>query len=135
MNSPLHTRRAALKQLGCGFGYLALAGLAAQQQAQAASSANPLAPRAPHFPAKAKRVIFLFMQGGVSHVDSFDYKPRLVQDDGRMMDFEDLRAIAKTGKGANQRVMKPMWEFQQRGQSGLWTSELFPEMAKHVDDF
>jgi len=135
MNAPLSTRRAALQQLGCGFGYLALAGLAAQQQARAAAVANPLAPKAPHFPAKAKRVIFLFMQGGVSHVDSFDYKPRLLQDDGKMMDFADLRTIAKTGKGGTQRVMKPMWEFKQRGQSGLWTSELFPEMAQHVDDF
>ena len=134
MNTPLHTRRAALKQLGCGFGYMALAGLAAQQQARAAL-ANPLVPRAPHFPPKAKRIIFLFMQGGVSHVDSFDWKPRLLKDDGRMMDFDDLRSIARTGKGATQRVMKPLWEFKQRGQCGTWTSELFPEMAKHVDDF
>ncbi|MEA3210339.1 MAG: hypothetical protein QOE70_3396 [Chthoniobacter sp.] len=131
--SPLLTRRAVLQQLGCGFGYLALAGLAAQEQARAAV-ANPLAPKPPHFLPKAKRIIFLFMQGGVSHVDSFDYKPRLVQDDGRMMDFDDLRSIAKTGKGATQRVMKSLWEFKQRGQSGLWVSELFPEMAKHADD-
>ncbi len=134
MNASLFTRRAALQQLGCGFGSLAFAGLVAQQQARAAVS-NPLAPKAPHFPAKAKRVIFLFMQGGVSHVDSFDYKPRLFQDDGKMMDFADLRTIAKTGKGGTQRVMKPMWEYKQRGQSGLWASELFPEMAQHVDDF
>jgi len=135
MNAPLSTRRAALQRLGCGFGYLALAGLAAQQQVRAAAVPNPLAPKPTHFPAKAKRVIFLFMQGGVSHVDSFDYKPRLLADDGKMMDFADLRSIAKTGKGGNQRVMKPMWEFKQRGQSGLWASELFPEMAQHVDDF
>ncbi len=134
MNASHFTRRAALQQLGCGFGSLAFAGLVAQQQARAAVS-NPLAPKAPHFPAKAKRVIFLFMQGGVSHVDSFDYKPRLFADDGKMMDFADLRTIAKTGKGGTQRVMKPMWEYKQRGQSGLWASELFPEMAQHVDDF
>ena len=132
MNTPLFSRRDALRQLGCGFGYLAMSGLAAQS-ARAAVAANPLAPRAPHFPPKAKRVIFLFMQGGVSQVDSFDYKPRLIADDGKMMDFDDARSIAKTGKGATQRVMKPMWEFRQRGQSGLWVSELFPEMARHAD--
>ena len=77
MNPILSTRRTALKQLGCGFGYLALAGLAAQQKARAAAP-NPLAPKAPHFPPRAKRIIFLFMAGGVSHVDSFDYKPRLL---------------------------------------------------------
>jgi hypothetical protein len=118
--------------MACGFGYLALAGLAAQQQARAV--VNPLAPRQPHFPPKAKRIIFLFMSGGVSHVDSFDHKPRLVKDDGKMMDFEDARSIARTGKGTTQRVMKPLWEFRQRGQSGRWVSELFPEMAAHADD-
>ena len=131
MNTPLHSRRSALQQLACGFGYLALAGLASQQQVRAAM--NPLAPRQPHFPPKAKRIIFLFMAGGVSHVDSFDYKPRLFKDDGRMMDFDDARSLARTGKGATQRVMKPLWEFKQRGQGGRWVSELFPEMAQHSD--
>ena len=129
---PLPTRRAALRQLGCGFGYLALAGLAAQEKVRAA--ANPLAPRAPHFKPRAKRIIFLFMQGGVSQVDSFDYKPRLAKDDGQMLDFDDSREIAKTGKSGAQRVMKPLWDFRQHGQSGLWVSDLFPEMAKHADD-
>jgi hypothetical protein len=132
MNHPSFTRRAALQQLACGFGYLALAGMAAQQSARAAL--NPLAPRKPHLTPRAKRIIFLFMQGGVSHVDSFDYKPRLIKDDGRMLDFDDRRSIAKTGKGATQRVMKPLWEFKQRGQSGMWVSDLFPEMAKHADE-
>ena len=127
--NPLFSRRSALQTLACGFGQLALAGLAGQQ-----ALGNPLAPRQPHFLPKAKRVIFLFMQGGVSHVDSWDYKPRLVADDGKMMHFDDARTIAKTGKGATQRVMKPMWEFKQRGQSGLWASELFPHMAAHADD-
>ena len=126
------TRRAALQQLSCAFGYMALAGLAAEQQARAAI-ANPLAPKKPHHAPKAKRVIFLFMQGGVSHVDSFDHKPRLLSDDGKMMHFDDARSVAKTGKGAEQRVMKPLWDFKQRGQSGLWASELFPQMAAHMD--
>ena len=133
MNPISLSRRAALQQMACGFGYMALAGLAAQQSAPAAP-VNPLAPKAPHFPPKAKRIIFLFMQGGVSHVDSFDYKERLIKDDGKMMDFDDARTIAKTGKGATQRVMKSLWEFKQRGQSGRWVSELFPEMAKHADE-
>ena len=107
-------RREFLKVAACGFGYLALAGLAAEQAA--AESHDPLAPRTPHFPPRARRVIFLFMQGGVSHVDSFDYKPRLAKDDGKMLAFDDARAIANTGmRGSSQRVMKPLWKFAQHG--------------------
>jgi hypothetical protein len=97
--------------------------------------ANPLLPRQPHFQPRAKRVIFLFMAGGVSHVDSYDYKPKLYADDGKMLDFLDQRAIAKTGMGATQRVMKPMWDFKQRGQNGAWVSDLFPYMAQHTDEY
>jgi Protein of unknown function (DUF1501) len=126
-------RRDFLKSTGCGFGYLALAGLNAQRAA--AAPVNPLAARAPHFPARAKRVIFLFMQGGVSHVDSYDYKPRLDKDDGKMFAFNDARLLANTGKGSSsQRLMKPLWKFSQRGQCGRWASDLFPEVNKHVDD-
>src|SRR5580704_7340734 len=89
-------RRELLKSVGCGFGYLALASLGAEQAA-AASPVDPLAPRLPRFPARAKRVIFLFMQGGVSQVDSFDFKPQLARDDGKMMAFDDARALANTG--------------------------------------
>jgi hypothetical protein len=131
MNPNLFSRRKALKSAGCGFAYLALAGLANQK----AAAANPLAVKAPQFPARAKRVIFLFMQGGVSHVDSYDYKPRLEKDDGKMMDFADSRSIARTGKGGTQRVMKPLWKFAQHGQSGRWVSSLFPHMAEHADDY
>jgi hypothetical protein len=136
MNLPFHTRRSALQTLGCGFGYLALAGLASQEKARAAmAAANPLAPKPPHFKPRAKRIIFLFMQGGVSHVDSWDYKPRLIEEDGKMMDFDDLRTLARGDKPPQMRVMKSLWNFGQHGQSGLWASDLFPEMAKHVDDF
>jgi hypothetical protein len=134
MNS-LYSRRSALNTLACGFGSLALAGLAGKSTAQAALTANPLAPKKTHFKPRAKRIIFLFMSGGVSHVDSFDYKPNLIERDGQMMDFADLRSLAKTGKSPQQRVMKPMWNFSQHGQSGLWASDLFPEMGKHADDF
>src|SRR5688572_4286599 len=125
------SRREWLTQTGCGFGMLALADL----MARADSPRNPLAMKMPHFTPKAKRVIFLFMQGGVSHVDSFDHKPKLTTDDGKQMPFDDARIIANTGKrGSTQRLMKPLWKFEQRGQSGKWTSDLFPEINRHVDD-
>src|SRR6266403_1346870 len=100
MVQPL-SRRDWLTRTGCGFGSLALSALAAH-------AADPLAAKSPHFPARAKRVIFLFMQGGVSHVDSYDYKPRLDKDDGKQFAFDDARVIANTGmRGTSQRVMKP----------------------------
>lgn len=133
MTQPLPlSRRQALSRVACGFGFLALAGMAAQA---ATRGANPVAARAGHHRPRAKRVIFLFMGGGVSHLDSFDYKPALYANDGRMLEFLDQRAIAKTGAGATGRVMKPMWEFRQRGQSGRWVSELFPHIARHADDY
>jgi hypothetical protein len=126
-------RRALLKSAACGFGYLALAGLAAERASAAPD--DPLAPRAPHFPPRAKRVIFLFMQGGVSQVDSFDYKPDLEKYDGQMLPFDDARVIANTGmRGSSQRAMKTPWKFAQYGQSGRWASDLFPEINRHVDD-
>jgi len=133
MNTPLFTRRYALQSLACGFGSMAFAGMTAQR---AAAAANPLAPRQPHHEPRAKSVIFLFMQGGVSHVDSFDYKPILTEKDGQLMGFNDARKIANSGKReeSTQRVMKPLWQFNQHGQSGRWGSELFSEMARHADD-
>ncbi|MFP6649564.1 MAG: DUF1501 domain-containing protein [Pirellulaceae bacterium] len=124
-------RRQALKTTACGFGQLALAGLLNES---VSAAKNPLAARQPHFPPRAKRVIFLFMQGGPSHVDSFDYKPLLDEKDGQTFPFDDARVIAKTGKrGSSQKVMKPLWKFQQHGESGLWASDLFPHMAGQVD--
>jgi hypothetical protein len=132
MNPTFFSRRAALKSAACGFGYLALAGLAASR---AGAAVNPLAPRLPLFPARAKRVIFLFMQGGVSQVDSFDYKPTLFKRDGQKLDFDDARVRANTGATASsQRVMKPLWDFSQHGQCGKWASTLFPQISRHVDD-
>lgn len=135
MTTPLFSRRQVLMNTACGFGYLAFAGLSARNGSPAhAAEAGPLAPKAPHHAPRAKRVIFLFMQGGVSHVDSFDYKPRLIQDDGKMFAFDDARIVANSGKkGTNQRVMKPLWKFARHGRSGRWGSELFPEMCGQVD--
>ncbi len=96
--------------------------------------ANPLASRISLHAPKAKRVIFLFMAGGVSQVDSFDYKPELDRLDGRMMDFDDARSVARTGQGSTQRVMKSLWGFRQHGESGHRASGLFPKMASMVDD-
>ena len=114
-----------LQTAACGFGYLAFAGMSAQ------GSTTP----APHFKPRAKRVIFLFMQGGVSHVDSYDYKPRLEVDDGKTMNFDDARVLANSGmRASSQRVMKPLWKFEKHGESGRWASALFPEINRHVDD-
>jgi hypothetical protein len=130
------TRRTALKSAACGFGYLALASLMGRRAFAGANPVtNPLAAKLPHFAPRAKRVIFLFMQGGVSHVDSFDYKPQLIRHDGKQMPFDNARVIANTGmRGSQERVMKPLWEFSQHGECGRWGSALFPEMNKHVDD-
>ncbi len=124
----LLTRRQALQTAACGFGYLALAGLAN------AATANPLAPKMPHLPPRAKRIIFIFMQGGPSHVDTFDYKPRLAKDDGKMLEFDDARTLAKTRKIVSHRVLKSPWQFRQHGQCGRWVSTLFPHIAQQVDD-
>ncbi len=128
------SRRQMLHGSGCGFAYLAFAGLSHQQAVAASGSADPLASRPAHFPARAKRVIFLFMQGGPSHVDSFDYKPKLDQFHTQMVPFDDARTIAKTGKKATpQRIMKSPWRFARYGQSGRWVSELFSQTGRHVD--
>ena len=126
------TRREALRATGCGFGAVALAGLLADE---AGAAANPLAARAPHFAPRAKRIIFLFMQGGPSQVDTFDYKPLLAQQDGKQLNFADARLIANTGqRQSTQRVMTSPWKFAQHGQCGRWASELFAETARHADD-
>jgi Protein of unknown function (DUF1501) len=130
------SRRAALQSASCGFGALALSGLFGQQALSAGPSmANPLSVRQPHHPARAKRVIFLYMQGGVSQVDSFDYKPILEKEDGQKFPFDDARQVANSGKrGTSERVMKNLWKFRQHGETGKWASDLFPEICRHVDD-
>jgi hypothetical protein len=115
---PSFSRRAMLKSLSSGFGYLAFAGLASQA---ATKPENPLAPKPPHFKPCAKRVIFLCMRGGPSHVDTFDYKPKLMADAG------------KNGLRPGTKLLGSKWSFSQRGKSGLWISDLFPNVAKHAD--
>jgi hypothetical protein len=134
MNPLVSSRRDLLRTTACGFGYLAFAGLAAADTPVASAPGSPLAPRPTHHKPRAKRIIFLFMQGGPSHVDTFDYKPRLSKDDGVMRDFDDARTLAKTRQVVQHRVLKSPWKFQQHGQCGRWVSELFPQIARHVDD-
>lgn len=115
MNTPiLYSRRQVLRTALNGFGYAAFAGLSTQ--------ATLAAGRQPHFPAKAKRVIMIFMQGGVSHVDTFDHKPKLTIDSGKPF-----------GSKGTSKLMGSMWKFAQYGQSGHWVSELYPHVARHVD--
>jgi hypothetical protein len=127
------SRRDALRGTACGFGYLALAALANESAAKE-SKRNAQPAVVPQLPARAKRVIFLFMSGGVSHVDSFDLKPLLIRDHGKSRPFSDARVLAKTGKVIEHRVMKPLWRFRKHGDSGLDISELFPHTAAHADD-
>lgn len=117
------SRRRILQSVSAGFGYLAFAGIASSEDVStpATASNNPLSPKKAHFPAQAKRVIFLCMSGGPSHVDTFDYKPQLQKDHG------------KQGKYGGALLRSP-WKFSQRGQSGLWISDLFPGVAKHADE-
>jgi len=119
-----------LKTTACGFGSLALAGLCQQAQAGVPST---LLQRQPMFPPRAKRVIFLFMAGGPSHVDSYDHKPELYRNHGRDYDFTGVR-FGTFGKKSKRKLMKPLWDFKQYGQCGQHVSELFPYTAQMVDD-
>jgi hypothetical protein len=123
------TRRQLLHSASAGFGSLALSGLLGLEQARAAAS-DPLAVRPPHFPARAKRVIFLFMHGGPSQVDTFDYKPLLKRDHGKPLPF----ARPKVVSSETFNILQSPWGFKQYGQSGAWVSDLFPELTKCVDD-
>jgi hypothetical protein len=119
-----------LRQCGCGFGYLAFASLFADLARLANAAANPLAPRPPHFPPRARRVIFLFMHGGPSHLDSFDPKPLLLRDQGKSLPAGTAKGVADP----NGKLLPSRWEFKKRGQSGIEISDLFPETAKAADD-
>ena len=125
------SRRELLYRSGGGFGALALAALLADESSAAAEKNagdpdDPLAAKRPHFPASAKRVIFLFMPGGPSQVDTFDPKPRLTQDDGK--------PAPKLYRGQQRNLLASPWKFNRYGESGIDVSELFPQTAKYVDN-
>jgi hypothetical protein len=132
----MFNRRQMLRNASAGFGSLALIDMLARCQASesaataASQTGSPLAPKTPHFPPRAKRVIFLFMHGGPSHIDTFDYKPELIKQDGKPLPFDKPRIqFAQTGN-----LLKSPWQFKQYGQSGAWVSDLFPHVGEHVDD-
>lgn len=133
IESTLPTRRALLKTSAVGFGHLAfsaLLGRDAVAEPSAHTIRDPLAPKSPHFPARAKRIVFLFMKGGPSHLDTFDPKPLLDRDHGKPPPFELPKVtFAKQGN-----LLKSPWKFKQYGQSGLPVSDLFPNVARHIDD-
>jgi len=123
--TPVWSRRQMLQTCGAGFGGLALASLLAEE-----SCGNPLAVNAPPFAPRAKRIIFLFMHGGPSQVDTFDPKPLLDRDHGKPLPFAKPRVVS----GGTGNLLKSPWKFRQYGQSGAWVSELFPHVAQRVDD-
>jgi hypothetical protein len=114
------SRRQLLKSAGAGFGYVALAGMLGQGRVAGAEDERPLAPKAPHVTPRAKRIIFLFMSGSMSQLDTWEYKPRLRKDDG------------KEGPGGGT-LTASKFKFQKCGESGTWVSELYPNLARHVD--
>jgi hypothetical protein len=129
MHSPLN-RRELLQQAGSGFGMLGLAGLMAN-----ADSTSPMAARSGHFPGRAKRVVWIFVNGGPSHVDTWDYKPALTKWDGKSMKefdsgFKNTTGFFKNAVGA---LMQSPFEFTPRGQCGKMVSSLFPHLGEHVD--
>ncbi len=131
------TRREFLRRAGNGFGMLALAGMLDQENGATsmardiAPGLNPLAPRASHFSAKAKSVIWLFMNGGPSHVDTWDYKPELAKRDGKELEgFDQNTGFFNEQVGP---VMRSPFEFARHGECGAWVSNIFPRMAQHVD--
>ena len=120
------SRREVLRRAGAGFGSLALAALLADEASAAATAQRiPLRPARPHFPARAKRVIFLFMPGGPSQVDTFDPKPRLTRDHGK--------PSPKLYLGQKRKLLASPWKFHKHGESGLEVSELFPHVGSCVD--
>lgn len=133
------TRREFIWQTGCGFTGVALASMleegffSGSVKAADRSSAfvNPLAPKKPHIIAKAKAMIFLYMYGGPSHIDTFDYKPNMVGMDNKTV---PIKTFGRGGHKNVGRIVEPRWKFKQYGQCGKWVSDLFPHLANYVDD-
>lgn len=133
------TRREFLWQTGAGFGGTALSGilqrdgfLSSRLLAKDDSGhRNPLAPKAPQFAPKAKNVIFLFMYGGPSHIDTFDYKPTMKGRDNQTI---EVKTFGRGGHKNQGRIVEPRWNFKQYGECGKWVSDLFPHLANCVDD-
>jgi len=123
-------RRGMLQHFANGFGMLGLAGLLADEARAHPSTDDPLTVKAPHYPARAKRLIFLFMSGGPSHVDTFDPKPRLQRDNGKPLPFEQPKLV----RTRTTNLLQSPFKFQKHGQSGIEVSELSPNIARRIDD-
>jgi len=123
------SRRQWLGRAAGGFGSLALAGILAEDSI--AGAIDPLAPKAPHYAAKATNVIFMFSTGGASHVDTFDYKPHLFADHGKSITIDNWQG--KLGQFTRY-LKRPGWEFRPRGESGIAVSDLFPHLGSVIDD-
>jgi len=124
------TRRDALRRLGAGFGTLGLAGVLADAGLLADTAVSPLAPRAPHFAPRAKHIIQLFMPGGPSQVDTFDHKPEIEKYAGQRPKLVDRKSLRNTRRG----LMPSPFGFKRHGRCGKWVSDIFPHVAKCVDD-
>ncbi|MBY0228028.1 MAG: DUF1501 domain-containing protein [Gemmataceae bacterium] len=126
------TRREMLWETGAGFTGLALTGLLSGDGFfKQAAQASPMAPKKPHFPGKAKSVIFLFMYGGPSHMETFDHKPKLYPLDGKTI---EVKTFGRGGHRNKSRVVGPKWEFKRYGKCGKMVSDLFPHVGSCVDD-
>jgi hypothetical protein len=130
MDAPRLTRRQMLCGAGSGLGLLGLAGMFADAQSTDPRRSNPLAARTPHYPARAKRVIFLFMPGGPSQTDTFDPKPRTAAESGKPLPLASL-GLTRVVPG---KLLGTPWKFAKHGESGIEVSELFPHLARKVDD-
>ncbi len=130
---PTRTRREFVRDGFCGFGGLALASMLGESTCAGTSPADPLAPKAPHFPSRAKSVIFLFMAGGPSHLETFDPKPLLNKLEGQPIPKEFGEAKYQNVKGTS-KLLGTLRKFKKHGQSGIEVSDLFPEIASCVDD-
>jgi len=128
------TRRWFFKQCGVGLGAMALRHLLGQSAVAAPSGVNPLAPRAPHFAPKAKRVIYLFMAGAPSHLELFDYKPELAKWNGKLPPAELLKGYRAAFIDPNSKLLGPKFTFAKHGKCGAELSELLPHLAEVVDD-
>src|SRR5260370_10652305 len=129
----VRNRREFLKQAGSGLAGIALSAMLTQEGLAAADAVDRLAPKKPHKKPKAKSVIFLFMEGGPSHIDLFDPKPKLAELNGQPMPASFGKVITAMGT-ANNSLMASQRVFKQHGQSGIWVSDWYPNIAKQVDD-
>ena len=127
------SRRWFFEQCGVGLGAVALQSLLAES-AQASAPVDLLAPKQPHFPAKAKNVIFLFMAGAPSHLELFDNKPQLKKFDGTLPPPELLKGYRSAFINPNSKLLGPKFEFKKYGQSGAELTDLLPHLATVVDD-